>query len=383
MNTWTEVATWSSTKTEQTFTVKSGEYTVPASVGYIQLWISFSNNTEVTNKFYIDNIIIMKKYGGNLIVDGAITAAKIAANTITSNEIAANTITATQIAADTITSNQIASNAITSNEVAANAIIAGKIATNAVTAATIAAGSVDATKINVTSLSAITADLGTVNAGTLNGVTMNLSGAGLNVNGAGSIQVTASDKWGANAAIKLQNADITGLNGLYMKDVADNEGEGVLFLKNGKVAGDYTDSINDYYTLRVDGAGTLLLDGKPVAYSGQGNFLYDGAAYPNDGYIINPTRTLANCPNGWIIVWSDFDSPSTANNYNWYTSVIPKYVGDNGNNWSFAIPVGSSTGSYDTMASKQLTIYNDKIVGEAGNSSGISADVVLRYVIAF
>jgi hypothetical protein len=202
----------------------------------------------------------------------------------------------------------------------------------------------------------------------------------------GTVKVNAANKWGNTAAIQLQNGDITGLNGAYMKDVADNEGEGVLFLKTGKVAGDYSDAINDYWTLRVDGGGTLLLDGKPVYYSGQNNFLWDGYAYPVDGSTLTPTKTLTQCPNGWILVWSDFDAPSTPQNYNWYTSVIPKFVGDNGNNWSFAIPTGTSTSSYADLAAKSLIIYNDRIVGDSsasGNSTGISADIVLRYVIAY
>jgi hypothetical protein len=299
-NSWNSVVSWGSTTKEQVFTKKSGSYTIPAGIYYIQIWVSFSNNGETTNRFYLDNIRIHRKNNVDLIVDGSVTAAKM----------------------------------------------------------------------NVTELSAIAADVGA---------------GGININGAGNLKVTASNKWGTNAAIQLQNADITGLNGLYMKDVADNEGEGLLFLRNGYTAGDYSNATTNYYTLRVDGTGNLLLDGKIVFYAGQNNYLWDGAAYPADGSTITPSKTLAQCPNGWILVWSDFDAPSTANNYNWFTSIVPKFVGDNGNNWSFAIPVGNSTGTYDTMASKQVTIYNDRIVGDtgSGNGTGLGADVVLRHVIAF
>jgi hypothetical protein len=236
----------------------------------------------------------------------------------------------------------------------------------------------------VDKLSAISANIGNINAGDIAGVTMNLGSGKFIVDANGKLTMTIANRWGNDAAINLANSDITGLNGLYMKDIADNEGEGLLFLKNGYTAGDYSNATTNYYTLRVDGAGTLLLDGKPVYYSGQGNFLLDTAAYPNDGAILTPSRTLANCPNGWIIVWSDYDtSTSTGANYNWYTSVIPKFVGDNAQQWSFAIPAGSSTGTYADVASKSLIIYNDKIVGDAGNNVGIAADVVLRYVIAY
>jgi hypothetical protein len=66
------------------------------------------------------------------IENGAISAAKIEANTITASQIAAGTITATEIATGTITAN----------------------------------------KMNVSSLSAINANLGTVTAGTITGVSI-------------------------------------------------------------------------------------------------------------------------------------------------------------------------------------------------------------------
>lgn len=201
----------------------------------------------------------------------------------------------------------------------------------------------------------------------------------------GTVKVNAVNRFGNNAAVQLQNSDITGVNGIFIKDVADNEGEGVLFLKTGKTAGDYSNSTVDYWTLRVTGDGDLLLDGKVIANYNQGTFLFDGAAYPADGSTVTPTRTLANCPNGWILVWSDWNAgtPGVAGNFNWTTSIIPKFVGDNGQNWSFAIPTGATTGTYTDVASKQVTIYNDRLVGEAGNDTGLAVDVVLRYVIAF
>jgi len=59
---------------------------------------------------------VQRAASGELIVDGAITAAKIAANTITAGQIAAGTITATQIASGTITATQIAAGTITASK---------------------------------------------------------------------------------------------------------------------------------------------------------------------------------------------------------------------------------------------------------------------------
>ncbi len=66
--------------------------------------------------------------------------------------ITANTVTATQIAADTITATQIAAGTITATELAAD--------------------SVTAAKIDVANLADVSADLGTVTAGTLTGTTI-------------------------------------------------------------------------------------------------------------------------------------------------------------------------------------------------------------------
>lgn len=144
----------------------------------------------------------------NELAAGSVVAGKIAALSITGNEIAANTIAGTKIQADTISSFHIAANAITADELAANSVVAGKLAAGSIAsaalfvsgvieAAAIAAGAivagklaagaisasnilvdgvVTAAKLNVGSLSAISANLGTVTAGTIDGVTGNFAG---------------------------------------------------------------------------------------------------------------------------------------------------------------------------------------------------------------
>lgn len=115
--------------------------------------------------------------GGSLIVDGAVTAEKVAANSISANHLAANSVTAAKvaagaiaaehlsvgaitvekiqdgavtggkIAATTITGDKIVTGAITADKVATNVVTADKIAANAITAAKIAAGAVGAEQI--------------------------------------------------------------------------------------------------------------------------------------------------------------------------------------------------------------------------------------------
>lgn len=60
-------------------------------------------------------------------------------------------------------------------------------------------------------------------------------------------------------AIDLNNSDVTGANGIWFRDVADNNGEGLLFLKTGATEG--STDINDYHNFRIDGNGRLRING--------------------------------------------------------------------------------------------------------------------------
>ncbi len=91
--------------------------------------------------------IAAKAITAEQIAAGAITAAELAANSVTTAKIAANAVTATQIAAGTITAAEIASGAITTVKIAANAVTAAQIAAGTITAAELGAGSVTTAKV--------------------------------------------------------------------------------------------------------------------------------------------------------------------------------------------------------------------------------------------
>lgn len=143
----------------------------------------------------VGKLRVAEATSAELIVDGAITAAKIAANaiavgtaaiqdgaivnamignlsadkitagTLAAARIAAGSITASHLATNSVTTDKIAAGSVTANELSAAAVTAAKIAAKTITAAQLAAGAVTATEINVASLSAIAANLGTVTAG--------------------------------------------------------------------------------------------------------------------------------------------------------------------------------------------------------------------------
>jgi hypothetical protein len=130
----------------------------------------------------ITGTITSTQIGSNQILTGHLAAGSvessdIAAGTIVAGDISAGTITATQMAANTLTANEINTNAITADELAANSVVAGDIATGAINASSMIsgaiitnamlAGSIAASKLSVSELSAISANMGTLTAGTI------------------------------------------------------------------------------------------------------------------------------------------------------------------------------------------------------------------------
>ena len=112
--------------------------TIPTNGRYVRFVLRVLANGYASNHIVFSGPVLRRKSGGELIVDGAITAAKISANSVGTNHLVANSVTA------------------------------GIIAAGAVSAAAIEAGAVTADKINVNSLSAISANLGSITAGNIN-----------------------------------------------------------------------------------------------------------------------------------------------------------------------------------------------------------------------
>lgn len=146
----------------QTWTKRTGRVVVPD--GVTSLSVQLVNSDATVGRVYLEDIIIRKVFGGELLVDGAITSRTLATDSVTANailarsitttKIATNAVTANEIAALTITAGEIASLAITSAKIAALAIQAGHIAANAITADKIDAGAVTAVKIDTDAITA-------------------------------------------------------------------------------------------------------------------------------------------------------------------------------------------------------------------------------------
>lgn len=131
--------------------------TAPANTAYAKPFILF-NTTDmgVGGTLLIGYFGIFKAANADLIVDGSITAGKIAANAVTAGKIAANAITAGTIAAGAITATEIASGAVTTAKIAAGAVVAASIAAGTITGDKLVASSITARELILTDYNSLT-----------------------------------------------------------------------------------------------------------------------------------------------------------------------------------------------------------------------------------
>lgn len=96
--------------------------------------------------------VLRRAASAELIVDGAITATKIAAGSVTTAALAAGAVIADDIAANAVTAGKIAAGSVTADKIAANSITAGQIAAGAISATQIAAKAITVDKLLVANL---------------------------------------------------------------------------------------------------------------------------------------------------------------------------------------------------------------------------------------
>lgn len=125
--------------------------------------------------------------------------------------------------------------------------------------------------------------------------------------------------------------------------------------------------------------------------------LWSGAAYMqhvtgSDPQTVTPSKTLSECRNGWLLLWSDYDpGQGVGSNTDFVTTMIPKraYTGQKWAGGAFYcdIPCYSGSNPDDPTTEKRiikiLHIYDAKIEGNSLNKKGGRDDVVLRAVYEF
>ncbi|MCJ8138612.1 phage tail protein [Falsirhodobacter halotolerans] len=135
------------TQTTQSTTpvVFSGSVVAPPGAAAFYVTVQRISDDQQRYYGYLDSVTVRWKTQGELIVDGAITAAKLMANAVTAAAIAAGTITSAEIASGAITTAKLDALAVTTAKIAASAVTASQIAANAITAREIQSASISTT----------------------------------------------------------------------------------------------------------------------------------------------------------------------------------------------------------------------------------------------
>lgn len=115
--------------------------------------------------------------------------------------------------------------------------------------------------------------------------------------------------------------------------------------------------------------------------------LWTGEYYMIASQTVTPAKSLSECRNGWVLVWSDYNAGEGSTNADINTTVIPKR-GVTGAKWSgqsMICPIATSLPSTGVInfAGKRLYVHDTNLVGHDTNNVAPGNDVVLRAVYEF
>lgn len=97
-------------------TRNTGSTVVPSGMFFARV-VAVKNNNGAT-EVLIGGMVVRRKLGGSLIVDGSINADHLSANSVTANALSVNSVTAGKIAAAAVGADQVAANSLTSKHIA-------------------------------------------------------------------------------------------------------------------------------------------------------------------------------------------------------------------------------------------------------------------------
>ncbi|MCA1025793.1 DUF859 domain-containing protein [Cytobacillus kochii] len=194
----------------------------------------------------------------------------------------------------------------------------------------------------------------------------------------GGLKLPANKYASTGGGIDLNNSDMIGLNQLFFSDTMTSDTEALQFPKSSRPTGSLDPAHHDSFRI-YNGVG--YLNGTPIFLDGR-DVLWDGASFMYDGQYCVPSRNLIDCPNGWILHWSDYDdSTNTENPFNSVYSVVPKhhFDGFNGQGIYILVPANDTE-----TVTKYVYVNNERVIGYAGNNSNAThRDIVLSRVLAW
>ena len=133
----------------------------------------------------------------------------------------------------------------------------------------------------------------------------------------------------------------------------------------------------------------MVIDGDFYGGNGKRKALLDTQSSPLwKGYhhmtakeTVYPSKKLSQCNNGWILVWSDFNTGGTGEDYNFCFTYISKNTPwKSGQGYNFCTPTDMGDTAY---TAKYIYVYDDHISGHATNRDGRRDDVVIRAILEF
>lgn len=269
------VTTTAASVTANTWTKIEGLVTVPAGAVFGKARIVTETGTAATGNWFATNFVCRRAASAELIVDGAIIAAKLSANAIAvgtaaiqdgaivnamignlaADKITAGTLAAARIAAGSIDATKLAALAVTAGKIAANAVTATEIAAGAITAAKLSAGAVTADKISVATLSAMAANLGTVTAGRIQNAA-NTTFIDLNATGATQAIKFGNDlSYSESGGLVINRLSVIGTNQLAPNSVSEQN----YFAMPGEVELFQNDNFTQYWQVILPPGQTSLI----------------------------------------------------------------------------------------------------------------------------
>ncbi|WP_179394734.1 phage tail spike protein [Lacticaseibacillus absianus] len=157
---------------------------------------------------------------------------------------------------------------------------------------------------------------------------------------------------------------------------------------------DATGKKEQYYMAMSPAAGSMVMRtpdhigsldaGYLEQLNGAGKLLWSGGYYMTGTQSVTPSVPLNKCLNGWVLLWSYYNSGAQADS-DWNTTIINKNWAAVHSGTGIVTPLSTASGSVRTQ--KYLFVTNATLKGytsgSGGNGSGDAAKFVLREVYAF
>ncbi|QCY64987.1 phage tail spike protein [Bacillus thuringiensis] len=161
-----------------------GVVTAPVNAVQAYVWTQI-NAFENFGNWYFTNVVVRRKAGAELIVDGSITTNKINAAGISADKITTGTLNASKVSVTNLSASVIQTGVLDAAKVQVNNLSASRITTGTMSADRITGGQIDANAVNIINLKAQNIASGTINADKVT-----ISNGKVTINNAG---VTVSD----------------------------------------------------------------------------------------------------------------------------------------------------------------------------------------------